>query len=113
LSYQETQKFKAIMNQHPQSQQHLEQPKPANQLLQCQPAVGKPEQYICTTAATPTAPTQLDPTTFLQYAGSLAAIIQGITLLVVALTKLSRVFVSLMPQKRDEKTEPKFRRKKG
>jgi hypothetical protein len=99
------------MNQHPQSQQHLEQPKPANQLLQCLPLVGIAEQYICTTAATPTAPTQLDPTTFLQYAGSLAAIIQGITLLVVALTKLSRVFVSLMPQKRDEKTKPKFRRK--
>ncbi len=96
---------------HSPENQSLEQQQQENQLLQCQPAVGKPEQYICTTAATPTAPTQLDPTTFLQYAGSLAAIIQGITLLVVALTKLSRVFVSLMPQKRDEKTKPKFRRK--
>jgi hypothetical protein len=96
---------------HSPENQSLEQQQPANQLLHCQPAVGKPEQYICTTAATPTAPTQLEPTTFMQYAGSLAAIIQGITLLVVALTKLSRVFVSLMPQKRDEKTKPKFRRK--
>lgn len=91
--------------------QSIEQPQQENQLLQCQKAVGKPEQYICTTAATHTTPTQLDPTTFLQYASSLAAVIQGITLLVVALTKFSEVIVSFMPQKRDEKTKPKFRRK--
>jgi hypothetical protein len=96
---------------HSPENQSLEQPQQENQLLQCQKAVGKPEQYICTTAATPTAPTQLEPTTFLQYAGSLAAIIQGITLLVIALTKFSAVIVSFMPQKRDEKTKPKFRRK--
>jgi hypothetical protein len=96
---------------HSPENQSIEQQQPANQLLQCQKAVGKPEQYICTTAVTPTAPTQLDPTTFLQYASSLAAIIQGITLLVVALTKFSAVIVSSRPQQRDEKTQPKFRRK--
>jgi hypothetical protein len=98
-----------MMNQQPGTQQHLEQQQQENQLLNCQKVIGKPEQVICTIQpTTPTAPTQLDPATFLQYAGTLAAIIQGITLLVVALTKFSRVFLALMGQKSGNKTQPTY-----
>lgn len=87
----------------------VKQQQQENQLFHCQKAVNKPEQFICTTQpVTPTAPTQLEPETFLQYAGTLAAIIQGITLLVVALTKFSRVFLALMGQKPGKKTQPTY-----
>ncbi len=95
-----------MINQQLETQQHLEQQQQENQLLHCQKAVGKPEQFICTTLTVPpTVPTQLEPATVLQYAGTLAAIIQASTLLVVALTKFSRVFLALMDQNLDKKTQ--------
>ena len=91
------------MNTSPKTQQQQQD----NQLLNCQKAVGKPEQLICTIQpVTPTEPNPLDPTIFLQYASSLAAIIQGVTLLVVALTKFSRVFGHLIRSKARQQDEP-------
>lgn len=100
-----------MINQQPDTQQHLEQQQQENQLLNCQKAVGKPEQLICTIQpVTPTAPKPLDPSTFLQYTDALTTIIHGSTLLVVALTKFSKIFVPLIGQKPDEKRSPRVQR---
>lgn len=94
------------MSQFPEIQPSEQQQNP---LLHCQKVVNKLEQVICTIQpAPPTAPKQLDPSTFLQYAGTLAAIIQGVTLLVVAFTKFSRVFLALIGQKPSKKTQPTY-----
>jgi hypothetical protein len=91
--------------------QPIEQQQQDNQLLNCQKAVGKPEQLICTIQPViPTAPKPLDPSTFLQYTDGLSKIIHGTTLLVVALTKFSKVFVPLIGQKPDNKTNLPVRR---
>lgn len=83
-----------MINQQPETQQPIEQQQPGNQLLNCEKALGKPEQLICTIQpVTPIAPKPLDPSTFLQYADALSTIIHGSTLLVVALTQFSKVFV--------------------
>ena len=104
-----------MMNQHLETQQHQQQQE--NQFLNCQKAVKKPEQLICTIQpVTPTAPKLLDPSTFLQYTDALSTIIHGSTLLVVALTRFSKVFVPLIGQKLDKKTNlpvrPRVKRKK-
>ena len=100
-----------MMNPQPETQQHLEQQQQENQLLNCQKAIGKPEQLICTIQpVTPTAPKPLDPSTFLQYTDALTTIIHGSTLLVVALTKFSKVFVPLISQKPDEKRSQRVQR---
>jgi hypothetical protein len=102
-----------MMNQHLESQQQQQQQQHANQLLNCQKAIGKPEQLICTIQpVTPTAPKQLDPSTFLQYTDALTTIIHGSTLLVVALTKFSKVFVPLIGQKPDLPVRRSAKRKK-
>ncbi len=92
------------MNTSPKTQPYLEQQQQTNQSLNCQKAVGKPEQLICTIQpVTPTAPKPLDPSTFLQYTDALSTIIHGSTLLVVALTQFSKVFVPWIGQKPDKK----------
>jgi hypothetical protein len=92
------------MSQFPEIQS-IEQQQQENQLLNCQKAVGKPEQLICTIQPViPTAPKQLEPATFLQYVDAFSTIIHGSTLLVVALTQFSKVFVPLIGQKPDNKT---------
>jgi hypothetical protein len=94
-----------------EAQQHQQQQQQENELLHCQKAVGKPEQLICTIQpVTPTAPKQLDPSTFLQYTDALTTIIHGSTLLVVALTQFSKVFVPLIDQKPDEKRSQRVQR---
>jgi hypothetical protein len=95
--------------------QSIEQQQQENQLLNCQKAVSQPEQLICTIQpVTPTAPKQLDPSTFLQYVDALSTIIHGSTLLVVALTQFSKVFVPVIGQKPDNKTnQPVQRSAKG
>jgi hypothetical protein len=91
--------------------QSIEQQQLENQLLNCQKAVNKPEQFICTIQpVTPTAPKQLDPSTFLQYVDALSTIIHGSTLLVVALTQFSKVFVPWIGQKPDKKRNQRVRR---
>jgi hypothetical protein len=98
-----------MMNQHLETQQQQQQQK--NQLLHCQKAIGKPEQLICTIQPViPTAPKPLDPSTFLQYTDALSIIIHGSTLLVVALTQFSKVFVPLIGQKPDNKTNQPVQR---
>ncbi len=98
-----------MINQHLETQQHQQQQD--NQLLHCQKAVNKPEQLICTIQpVTPTAPKPLDTATFLQYADALSTVIHGSTLLVVALTQFSQVFVPLISQKPDNKTNRPIRR---
>jgi len=104
-----------MMNQHLENQQQQQQQD--NQLLNCQKAVGKPEQLICTIQpATPTAPKPLEPSIFMQYADALSTIIHGSILLVVALTQFSKVFVPLIGQKPDNKTNlpvrPRVKHKK-
>jgi hypothetical protein len=97
-----------MINPPLETQQHQQQ---ENQLLNCQKAVGKPEQLVCTIQpVTPRAPKQLDPSTFLQYTDALTTIIHGSTLLVVALTKFSKVFVPLIGQKPDEKRSQRVQR---
>jgi hypothetical protein len=94
-----------MINQQLETQQPLEQQQQGNQLWNCQKAVNKPEQFICTIQpVTPTAAKPLDPSTFLQYVDALSTIIHGSTLLVVALTQFSKVFVPLIGQKPDKKT---------
>ena len=104
-----------MMNQHLETQQHQQQQE--NQFLNCQKAVKKTEHLICTIQpVTPTAPKQLEPSTFLQYTDALSTIIHGSTLLVVALTRFSKVLVPLIGQKPDKKTNlpirPRVKRKK-
>ncbi len=100
-----------MINQQLETQQHLEQQQLENQLLNCEKAVGKPEPLICTIQpVTPTAPKQLDPATFLQYVDAFSTIIHGSTLLVVALTQFSKLFVPLIGQKPDKKTNLPVRR---
>jgi hypothetical protein len=100
-----------MINQQLETQQPIEQQQQENKLLHCQKAVGKPEQLICTIQPlTPTAPKQLDPSTFLQYVDALSTIIHGSTLLVVALTQFSKVFVPWIGQKPDKKTNLRVRR---
>lgn len=98
-----------MINQNLEIQQHQQQQE--NQSLNCQKAVGKPEQLICTIQpVTPTAPKPLDPSTFLQYADALSTFIHGSTLLIVALTQFSRVFVPVIGQKQDKKRSQRVRR---
>ncbi|MBD2128072.1 hypothetical protein NDI39_11750 [Microcoleus sp. ZQ-A2] len=98
-----------MINQNLETKQHQQQQE--NQSLICQKAIGKPEQLICTIQpVTPTAPKPLDPSTFLQYTDALSTIIHGSTLLVVALTQFSKVFVPLIGQKPDKKTNLPIRR---
>lgn len=98
-----------MMKQHLETQQHQQQQD--NHLLNCQKAVSKPEQLICTIQpVTPTAPKQLEPATFLQYVDAFSTIIHGSTLLVVALTQFSKVFVPWIGQKPDEKRNQRVRR---
>lgn len=98
-----------MMNQHLETQQQQQQQD--NQLFNCQKAVGKPEQLICSLQpVTPTAPKQLEPATFLQYVDAFSTIIHGSTLLVVALTQFSKVFVPLIGQKPDNKTNQPVQR---
>jgi hypothetical protein len=98
-----------MINERLETQQHQQQQE--NQLLHCQKAVNKPEELICTIQpVTPTAPKQLDPSTFLQYVDALTTIIHGSTLLVVALTQFSKVFVPLIGQKPDKKRNQRVRR---
>lgn len=98
-----------MMNPPLETQQQQQQPE--NQLLNCQKAVNKPEQLICTIQpVTPTAPKPLDPSTFLQYTDALSTIIHGSTLLIVALTQFSKVFVPWIGQKPDKKTNLPIRR---
>ena len=101
-----------MINQNLEAQQQQQQ---ENQLLNCQKAVSKPEQLICTIQpVTPTAAKPLDPSTFLQYVDALSTIIHGSTLLVVALTQFSKIFVPLIGQKPDKKTNlPVQRSAKG
>jgi hypothetical protein len=100
-----------MINQHLEAQQPQPQQQQENQLLNCQKAVGKPEKLICTIQpVTPTAPKPLDPSTFLQYTDALTTILHGSILLVVALTKFSKVFVPLIGQKPDNKTNLPVRR---
>jgi hypothetical protein len=100
-----------MINQHLEAQQHQPQQQQENQLLNCQKAICKPEQLICTIQpVTPTAPKPLDPSTFLQYTDALTTILHGSILLVVALTKFSKVFVPLIGQKPDNKTNLPVRR---
>ncbi len=106
-----------MINQNFETQQHQQQQQQTNQLLNCQKAIGKPEQLICTIQpVTPTAPKPLDPSTFLQYTDALSTIIHGSTLLVVALTRFSKVLVPLIGQKMDKKTNlpvrPRVKHKK-
>ncbi|MBD2015321.1 hypothetical protein H6F96_15250 [Microcoleus sp. FACHB-53] len=99
------------MNTSPKTQPYLEQQQHANQSLHCQKAVGQPEQLICTIQPViPTAPKQLNPSTFLQYVDALSTIIHGSTLLVVALTQFSKIFVPVIGQKPDKKTNLPIRR---
>ena len=98
------------MSQFPEIQS-IEQQQQENQLLNCQKAVSKPEQLICTIQpVSPAAPKQLDPSTFLQYVDALSTIIHGSTLLVVALTQFSKVFVPEIGQKPDNKTNQPVQR---
>jgi hypothetical protein len=100
-----------MINQQLETQQPLEQQQQGNQLLNCQKAVNKPEQFICTIQpVTPTAAKPLDPSTFLQYVDALSTIIHGSTLLVVALTQFSKVFVPWIGQKPDKKRNLPVRR---
>ena len=98
-----------MINQNLATQQHQQQQD--SQLLNCQQAIGQPEQLICTIQpVTTTAPKQLEPWAFVQYIDALSAIIHGSTLLVVALTQFSKVFVPLIGQKPDNKTNQSLRR---
>jgi|SRR5919202_1678668 hypothetical protein len=100
-----------MINDPLEAQQHQHQQQQENQLLNCEKTVGKPEQLICTIQpVTPTAPKPLDPSTLLQYTDALSTIIHGSTLLVVALTQFSKVFVPLIGQKPDKKTNLPIRR---
>lgn len=100
-----------MINQNLETQQQQQQQQQENQLLNCQKAIGKPEQLICTIQpVTPTAPKPLDPSTFLPYTDALSRIIHGSILLVVALTQFSKVFVPWIGQKLDKKTNLPVRR---
>jgi hypothetical protein len=100
-----------MINDPLEAQQHQHQQQQDNQLLNCEKAVGRPEQLICTIQpVTPTAPKPLEPSTFLQYADAFSTIIHGSTLLVVALTQFSKVFVPWIGQKPDKKRNQRVRR---
>lgn len=81
------------------SLQHQQQQ--VNSSFECQTVASKPEQLICTTeAATPTETIQLDPV-------SLTTTLHELTLLVVALTQMGKLFLPLIRKKKDKKVKSK------
>ncbi|MBD1942120.1 hypothetical protein H6F50_07065 [Coleofasciculus sp. FACHB-712] len=94
------------MNQYPEIQQNVQQQSQATQLLHCQPAQAKPEQFVCTTESAIASPLgQLDTVTLVKTGGVPTAIILAIAVLILALAEYNKVFVLMMPQKQDNKTE--------
>ena len=81
------------------SLQHQQQQ--VNSSFECQTVASKPEQLICTTeAATPKETIKLDPV-------SLTTTLHELTLLVVALTQMSKLFLPLIRKKKDKKIKSK------
>ena len=92
------------MNQSAKIYQASAQQLPANQLLRCEIAAAKPQQFICTTEAVTSAQLPLlDPNALLEVGGSTAAIILSIAFLILALAEYNKVFVPVMLQKVEEK----------
>ena len=84
------------MNKQSENQQQQ-----VNSSFECQTVASKPERLICTTdAATPTETIKLDPV-------SLTTTLHELTLLVVALTQMGKLFLPLIRKKKDKKIKSK------
>jgi hypothetical protein len=90
------------MNQYPQ---YLEKPQQANQLIHNQIAPNLRQTAVATEATIAPPLGQLDTVALVQTGGITAAIILSIAVLILALAEYNKVFVLMMPQKRDNKTE--------
>ncbi len=94
------------MHTSPEFQPYVAQQPQASQLSHTQIAIVKPEQSVGTTQAVISPRLgQLDTVTLVQTGGITAAIILSIAVLILALAEYNKVFVLMMPQKRDNKTE--------
>jgi hypothetical protein len=93
------------MNQYPKIPQYLEKPQQANQLLHNQIASNLKQTVVATEAASAPPLGQLDTVALVQTGGITAAIILSIAVLILALAEYNKVFVLMMPQKQDNKTE--------
>ncbi|HEY9604944.1 MAG TPA: hypothetical protein V6C85_25295 [Allocoleopsis sp.] len=94
------------MNTSPEFQPYVAQQPQPNQLPHSQIAMAKLEQPINTTQVALASPIgQLDTLTLVQYGGIAVAIILSIAILILALAEYTKVFIPVMLQKRDEKTE--------